>query len=162
MRASAWIDQIRKNGVPQGRAGAWIRMNPLLAVHGNGELGAHTDKNVAAWRYLLLESDELPLDIALSLYAKLKLPIAAIIDGAGRGPHAWVELNSANEAQYRQEGIGIFELLARFGIDPSNGNPSRLARLPGAQRTIGATQESAGQQRLLYLATEPNPEGIFP
>jgi hypothetical protein len=162
MSARAWIDKIRKNGIPQDRAGAWIRMNPLLAVPGNGELGAHTDKTVAAWRYLLLESDELPLDIALRLYAKLKLPIAAIIDSAGRGPHAWAELNSANEAQYRQAGIGIFALLARFSIDPSNGNSSRLARLPGAQRTIGPTQESAGQQRLLYLAAEPNPEGIFP
>jgi hypothetical protein len=36
-----------------------------------------------------------------------------------------------------------------IGIDPRNKNPSRLSRLPGARREIGAVD--CGKQRVLYL-----------
>ena len=45
--ASEWIQYIQANGIPEGRAGVWVRINPLQARYGNSPSGAHTDADVA-------------------------------------------------------------------------------------------------------------------
>jgi hypothetical protein len=144
---------IRDHGSPQSKAGAWIRLNPVKE-HGSGKHGASMDADVMSYRFALIESDILPVELQLSLWAKLPLPIAAIVASGGRGPHAWVKVDCADAAEYRTKVERIFSLLARFGICPSNKNPSRLSRMPGAQRSIGAHGD--GRQRLLYLNDEPS------
>src|SRR5205823_8997939 len=74
-----WMRSIRDHGVPQGEAGAWIRPNPVKQ-HGTGKGGAPCDADVTSYRFCLLESDDLPFDLQLSLWATLPLPVAAIID----------------------------------------------------------------------------------
>jgi hypothetical protein len=76
----------------------------------------------------------------LSLWARLPLPVAAIIESGGRSVHAWVMVNCANAAEYRAKVQRTYSLLSRFGICLSNKNASRLSRLPGAQREIGGTE----------------------
>ena len=159
--AAQWVEHVKAHGTPQDRAGAWIRINPISRVYGSGAGGAHTDADVASFRYLLLESDLLDREVALSVYGKLALPIAAIIDSAGRGPHAWVTLNCQNAQQYAQRVAFIFERLIKIGFDDGNKNPSRYSRLAGAQRTIGVRPRSDGFQKLLYLAPHLKPKGIF-
>ncbi len=154
-----WLRHIREHGTPHSEAGAWVRMNPVLPA-GSGAKGAICDADVTAHRFALLESDMLPMELALSLYARLPLPVFAILSSGGRGPHAWAKLDCADEETYRADVTKLFRLLARFGIDPSNRNPSRLSRLPGAQRNIGASGE--GEQRLYYLNDNPAPAAIFP
>ena len=149
-----WMRTIRQNGVPQSKAGAWIRPNPVKQ-HGTGTSGAPCDADVTRFQSCLLESDDLPFDLQLSLWARLPLPIVAIIDSGGRSAHAWVMLNCSAAEEYRAQVNRIFTLLARFGVCKSNKNPSRLSRLPGAQREIGK-REGGGAQRLLYL----NPDAI--
>ena len=149
-----WMRTIRQNGVPQSKAGAWIRPNPVKQ-HGTGTSGAPCDADVTRFQSCLLESDDLPFDLQLSLWARLPLPIVAIIDSGGRSAHAWVMLNCSAAEEYRAQVNRIFTLLARFGVCKSNRNPSRLSRLPGAQREIGK-REGGGAQRLLYL----NPDAI--
>jgi hypothetical protein len=100
--AVQWVEHVKSHDTPQNRAGAWIRINPVTRVYGSGAGGAHTDDDVSSFRYLLLESDLLEREIALSVYGKLALPIAAIVDSTGRGPHAWVTLNCENAQQYAQ------------------------------------------------------------
>jgi len=153
-----WIRWIRDKGTPQSEAGAWIRPNPVKR-HGTGKNGASCDCDVTSYRFCLLESDDLPLDLQLSLWARLPLPIAAIIDSAVRSVHAWVMLNCSTAEEYQAKVNRIYTLLARFGLCPSNKNPSRLSRLPGAQRTIG--KRGDGGQRLLYLNPEPLETAIF-
>jgi hypothetical protein len=160
MSAREWIDFIQKQGTPQGRAGAWTRINPLRTVHGSSPSKAHTDADVADYAHLLLESDILPFETAVSIYGKVRLPICAIIDSAGRGPHGIVAVNEPDAKKYAARVKAVFEILAPLGIDPSNGNPSRYSRLPGARRVIGASSSGAVQE-LLYLAAEPRNEGIF-
>jgi hypothetical protein len=109
---------------------------------------------------VLLESDILPYDVALSVYAKVALPILSIVDSVGRGPHAHVLIQATDAVDYAAKVRLIFELLSPLGIDAGNGNPSRYSRLPGAIRIIGA-REGASVQELLYLAPEPRKEGIF-
>ena len=153
-----WMRSIRDRGAPQSEAGAWIRPNPVKR-HGTGKNGAPCDSDVTSYRFCLLESDDLPLDLQLSLWARLPLPIAAIIDSGGRSVHAWVMLNCSTAEEYQAKVDRIYTLLARFGLCPSNKNPSRLSRLPGAQREIG--KRGDGAQRLLYLDPEPREAPIF-
>jgi len=153
-----WMRAIRDKGVPQSKAGAWIRPNPVKQ-NGTGKSGAPCDSDVTRYRFCLLESDELPLDLQLSLWARLPLPLAVIIDSGGRSAHAWVMLNCSTAEEYEKKVNRIFRLLARFGVCQNNKNPSRLSRLPGAQRQIGKRED--GAQRLLYLNPEPTESPIF-
>ena len=134
-------------------------MNPTMNS-GSGKNGAMCDSDVTNFRFALLESDKLPHDLALSLFACLPLPMFAILSSGGRGPHAWVKLDCADEASYRADVAEIFDRLRRFGIDDANSNPSRLSRLVGARRSIGAS--GAGEQRLYYLNDAPDQKAIFP
>ena len=45
------------------KAGTWVRPNPVAAKTGSGKGGAVMDKDIAAPRFVLLESDTLPLHI---------------------------------------------------------------------------------------------------
>jgi hypothetical protein len=149
---------IRDNGVPQSEAGAWIRPNPVKE-HGTGMHGAFCDRDVTSYRLCLLESDQLPLDLQLSFWAKLPLPIAAIIDTGGRSAHALVKLDCDTEEEYQKKVNRIYTLLLQFGLCLNNKNPSRLSRLSGAQREIG--KRSDGAQKLLYLNPKPCEAPIF-
>ena len=127
--------------------------------HGTGKNGASCDCDVTSYRLCLLESDDLPLDLQLSLWARLPLPIAAIIDSGGRSVHAWVMLNCSAAAEWLAKVNRIYTLLTRFGICQNNKNRSRLSRLPGVQREIG--KRGDGAQKLLYLDPEPREAPIF-
>jgi hypothetical protein len=142
-----------RNGQPVGsRAGGWLRMNP---VDGRG-VG---DINVTVFRFVLLESDALPLDLQVSLLGFVPLPIAAILCSGGKSLHAWVKLDAKDAGDYRAQVGDLFRILAPLGFDGKNKNPSRLSRLPGARRQIGASGD--GMQRLLYLNPAPTGERIF-
>lgn len=146
-----WLSEIALEGLPQGEAGAWIRMNPM-----DGEGVA--DANVRAFRFCLLECDALAPALQLALFAHLALPIAALVTSGGRSIHAWVRVNAVNAEAYRETCAALFPCLASYGVDQANKNPSRLARMPGAQRSIGRVGD--GRQRLLYLA--PNQTAMKP
>jgi hypothetical protein len=146
LERDALIRSLRINGVFESAAGGWIRMNP---VDGRGV----ADVNVTCFRYLLIESDCIPFDIAVSLLVKLPLPIAAIISSGGRSPHAWIRIDAKNKLDYEAQALRILSQLATLGFDQSNKNPSRLSRLAGATRQIGAQRD--GIQRLLYLNNQP-------
>ena len=153
-----WMRSIRDHGVPQSEAGAWIRPNPVKQ-HGTGKSGAPCDADVTSYRFCLLESDDLPLDLQLSLWARLPLPIAAIIDSGGRSAHAWVMLNCSSCRRIPSKSISHLHVVGSIWRLQSNKNPSRLSRLPGAQREIGKRED--GAQRLLYLNPEPTRSADF-
>jgi hypothetical protein len=154
-----WLRYIREHGAPESEAGAWIRPNPVTEF-GSGKGGAVTDADVTSCRFALAESDVLPMETQLALWTQLPLPVAAIISSGGTSYHTWVKVDCINDAEYRQQVSSVLATLACLGMDPANSNPSRLARLPGAQRSIGSRGD--GAQRLVYLNPEPTGEPIFP
>ena len=160
MRLRELRDKIQRSGrVPQDKAGCWYRINPV-SQRGSGTNGAHRDEDVAAHRFLLLESDDLPTDLQLSFFSKLELPIVALVSSGGRSIHCIVKLDEPSPEEFKRRADYILRRLARFGIDQKNRNPSRYSRLPGAERSIGAQAllgEDAGQQRLLYFNHQPKP-----
>jgi hypothetical protein len=132
--------------------GAWLRMNPM---DGRGV----ADANVTALRFALIECDAVPLELQMPLLAKLPLPIAAILTSGGRSLHAWVHVDAKTLDEYRRTVSRMLVLLAKLGVDGKNKNPSRLSRLPGVVRQIGATGD--GYQRLLYLNPNPTQNAIL-
>lgn len=138
---------------PRSEAGGWLRMNPL---DGAGV----RDANVTAWRFALIECDAIPIQLQRPLLAKLPLPIAAILTSGGRSLHAWVSVDADNLDDYRQTVARMLALLAKFGVDGKNKNPSRLSRLPGVVRRIGGDATDS-RQRLLFLNPQPTQETIL-
>lgn len=152
LERDALLGRFSKNGSDSDKGGAWLRMNP---VDGRGV----ADANVTAFRFALLECDKLSVDLQLSLFAKLPLPVAAVLGSGGRSVHAWVKVDARDVDEYRATVAGMLKILARLGVDGKNKNPSRLSRLPGAKREIGAAGD--GVQRLLYLNPKPDGKGIL-
>jgi hypothetical protein len=113
--------------------------------------------DISAWRFLLLENDRCNLDEQAALLAAAPLPIAAIITSGNRSLHAWLRVNAPDESTWRKIAAVVFDRFAPAGFDPKCGTPSRLGRLPGFPRP-----ETKGQQRLLYLASQPKNRGIIP
>jgi archaellum biogenesis ATPase FlaH len=147
---TAWTEYFSGKGVPKSKAGAWLRMNPCN--DGSGAGGAITDADVTAWKFVLLESDAVVIETQLALFQRLKIPIAAILLSGSKSAHAWLRVDRPDAESYRAVTKRILELLHPFGIDPANKNASRLSRLPGAVRSIGAVGD--GLQKLLYLDSQ--------
>jgi len=148
-----WIDWIKEKGVPQSQAGAWMRPNPVKP-RGSGYEGAICNSDITAFRFLLLESDCLDTEQQLAIYAnlKMKIPIAAILSSGGKSCHAWLRLDAKDAEDYAAKTARIYGALEQFGFDKANKNPSRLSRLPGAVRKIGATGD--GIQKLIAIFPE--------
>ena len=141
-----WVRRLLKP--PNVRSeGAWYRFNPM-----GGE--GIADANVTAFRYALIEIDSIPLDLQISLLAKTPLPIAAITCTGVRGYHALAKIDAQSLEEYKATVQGIYERMKLLGVDPKNGNPSRMSRLPGAMR-------GNKKQRLCYLNPEPSTRGIL-
>ncbi len=143
-----WIIYFRDKGVPHSEAGAWFRINPTSAI-GTGKDDSVTNDDVVDFNYLLVEADNVPVEIQLAVYRRLKLPIAAIVMSGGKSAHSWVKLNAPNAEKYKEMADRVLSALQPFGIDKANGNCSRLSRLPGAPRQIQAVGECL--QRLIWL-----------
>ena len=111
------------------RAGAWIRVNPL---DGKGI----KDENVTAYRYVLVESDSLPIEQQNALMHDLELPIVTLTHTGGKSLHAIVRVDASSREEYRQRVAYLFDVCEKNGlhIDKACKNPSRLTRLPGFQR----------------------------
>jgi len=145
-----WLDRLSIGSVPEGEAGAWIRINP---TDGAGI----SDNNVTRHAYLLVESDSLPIPLQLALLARLPIPIAALVSTAGRSVHAWLKIDCPDFDSFRNTAGAILARLEPFGVDHANRNPSRLARFPGVWRHNGSAWD---RQRLLYL--NPNCNACLP
>lgn len=110
-------------------AGAWVRVNPL---DGKGV----ADANVTDYRYVLVESDSLPLERQNALIRELELPVAALTYTGGKSVHAICHIDAPDRETYRKRVAYLFEFCRKNGleIDKSCKNPSRLSRLPAFQR----------------------------
>lgn len=110
-------------------AGAWIRFNPS---DGKGA----KDENAKAYRYTLVESDELGIEEQYKAYKDLNLPIAALVKSGGKSLHAIVRIDAENEKEYRQRVQFLYNFLDNhhFKVDEANRNVMRLSRLPGVTR----------------------------
>lgn len=139
-------------GGPSCECGGWMRINPM-----NGK--GIKDSDVTAHRHLLLEFDSIPIELQVSFFCHLPLPLSCILTSGGKSVHAWVRLDATDATEFKDLTEMIFKYLAQFGIDGQNKNPARLSRLVGSTRKIG--QSGDGRQHLLYLNPQPSQKGIL-
>lgn len=109
--------------------GAWIRFNPL---DGKGV----KNENVTAFRYALVESDEMNLEEQHAMIRELELPVAALVSSGGKSIHAIVRIEAGSFEEYRSRADCLYAVCEKNGlkVDRQNRNPSRLSRLPGVMR----------------------------
>ena len=109
--------------------GAWIRFNPL---DGKGV----KNENVTAFRYALVESDEMNLEEQHAMIRELELPVAALVSSGGKSLHAIVRIEAGSFEEYRSRVDYLYAVCEKNGlkVDRQNRNPSRLSRLPGVMR----------------------------
>lgn len=135
--AGQLLDELSKCGGDIGavfgdanpEAGAWIRINPL---DGKGV----KDINVSDYRYVLIESDSLPVERQNALVRELELPVVTLTHTGGKSLHAVVRVDAKDREEYRKRVAFIFDVCRKNGldIDKSCKNPSRLSRFPGFMR----------------------------
>lgn len=109
--------------------GAWIRFNPL---DGKGV----KNENVTAFRFALIESDDMELGEQNAIIRELALPTACLVYSGGKSLHAIVHIDAASYEEYRTRVDYLYAVCEKNGmkVDKQNRNPSRLSRLPGAVR----------------------------
>jgi RecA-family ATPase len=119
--------------------GAWVRFNPLDGA------GVKND-NVTAFRYALVESDDMPIEQQGAIMRELELPIACLVHSGVKSLHAIVRVDADTYDDYRKRVDFLYEVCAKNGlrIDTQNRNPSRLSRMPGVNRN--------GQKQFLVAA----------
>ena len=119
--------------------GAWICFNP---VDGTGR----KDANVTAYRYALVECDNMELGKQQAIIRQLELPCAALVYSGGKSVHAIVKVDAPDYTEYRKRVDYLYAACQKNGlsIDQQNRNPSRLSRMPGIPR---------GSQKQVLLET---------
>jgi RecA-family ATPase len=131
------LDSIRRHpedlsdtfGTTNPEAGAWICFNP---VDGQGR----NNKNITAYRYALVESDDQDIDTQYTLIQDLKLPVKMLVHSGGKSLHAIVRIDAVDYKQYQERVDILYTICKRHGlhVDTQDKNPSRLSRFPGFMR----------------------------
>lgn len=131
-------------GTYNPQAGAWVCINPVDG-QGRGIDKAGRD-HMAAFRYALVEGDELSLEEQWRLIRVLRLPVAVVVHSGGKSLHAVVHIDASSREEYSQRVRLLFDFCEKHGMkmDTGNKDPSRLSRLPGAQRGEGRQYIIAG------------------
>jgi hypothetical protein len=161
-----------------GRNGVWFLVQP---VSGQWSINANEAKGLSrsgsrpvrwsrrwegearAWRYFVLESDELPHEQWLQVLVNLPVPIAAAYTSGRRSVHALVKFEVGSKAEWDATRDCLRALVCPLGADAGAMSAVRLSRLPGCYRE-GRTRKDGSYerfakpelQRLLYLNPEPD------
>lgn len=105
--------------------------------------------NVTAWRYFVLESDELEAAEWMKVVANLALPVAAIYTSGKRSIHALVRCEVEQKSMWDATRNLLRQIVCPLGADPAALTAVRLSRLPCCKR-------GGHMQRLLYLDPDPD------
>lgn len=134
----------------------FIMTNPLDGILRPKESGdgktLRGNKNVATFRYSLLEFDNIPIESQVRFWSIINLPIVALIHTGNKSLHAWIDVQKLAPVYTFEAWQSIIKerlydrTLAPLGVDKACANPARLSRLPGHFR------DDKGQyQKLLWF-----------
>jgi hypothetical protein len=130
----------------------FFSLNPLHPTEdqsGNAEpgRGRRNDDNVTAYRNILIEVDDRPLDEQLVMVENIAFPWTTCVFSGKKSYHFIVALEESlvDRKQYDFYVTWIYSIFHGI-IDPANKNPSRLTRLPGTIR-----RDTGQEQRLIEI-----------
>ena len=153
-----WITYFKKGG----KTSPHFIINPLSGKPAPTKCGSKEslrgDACVKAFRYCLVEFDNLSHEDQIRFWSAVKLPVVALIDSGNKSIHAILEVKKLAEVktpgQWENEIKGRLysQILRPLGVDAACSNPARLSRLPGHYRT-----EKKSIQKILWLSPEGKP-----
>lgn len=161
------LDSIRRKPLPGTRMRQLMNLGAFHSSICVNPLTGEADENgsfrssgcVKEFRYLLLESDGLPLNQQIPLLAGLELPVVAMTFSGGKSIHGLIRVDKISgigaikDLQEWKKKVGdLFKFLVPLGFDGATKDPVRLSRLPGSWRPDKQTF-----QQLLFL----NQDGGF-
>jgi len=116
-----------------------VLINPLEPHDGQY---AGSAAEIAAYRYILVESDDVPVYDQYKTLIALNLPVACITFSGNKSIHAIVKVDAKNAKEYGERFKFVRDVCAAYGtpIDEACMNPNRWARFAGARR--GRTTQS--------------------
>ena len=123
-------------GLGKAPSGAWVSLNPIGEAE-NLTGNAPSDKDVIAFRYALVEADDLSREEQWRKLSGLNLPIKCVTWSGGKSLHAIVKIEAGADLALYKERVGkLYRYLEEhhFPADVANKNPSRLTRIPGFYR----------------------------
>ena len=120
----------------------------------NGKLSRRSAEAITAYRYLLIESDNVPVEDWLRILIQLPLPIAAVTLSGGKSVHALVRVEADSKSDYDEGRRRLRPILGALGVDLQATSAVHLSRLPTAYR-------GEVQQKLLYLNSLPETKPIL-
>ena len=149
--AGAWFEYFRdaihaaKNEGDVKRLGdcyPYMIPNPLTGER-DAKGSLRGDDCIAAFRFVLVESDTLPLNKQIPLFRGLHLPVFTLTYTGGKSIHALVNAERltgkpiTNHDQWRTEVKEAFfkGKFQNIELDHATNNPARLSRTPGMFRT---------------------------
>jgi len=115
------------------------------------------DGCVAAFRYALVEFDDLSREDQIRFWTAIRLPIVALIDTGGKSIHGILDVKKIAQVETLEawttniRGRLYDQILKPLGVDMACSNPARLSRLPGHFR-----EEKGRWQKVLWLKGEPS------
>ena len=113
--------------------GAYCSINPIRQ---NIQGKAPSDADITAYRYTLIEADELSQKEQWTQMRLLHIPVAMAIWSGGKSIHLIVRINADDKETYAKRVKFLHEYLngKRYPADRATKNASRLTRIPGCKR----------------------------
>jgi len=136
--------------------GVWFIVNPVNGEYSKNErtkkLSRRSEEDLTDYRYLLLESDEVPENLWIRALVQLPLPIVSVCSSGGRSIHSLIRVNAPSGEIWREQVAQIASPLLELGACKGTRSPAQLSRLPRCFRAVNQQW-----QQLLYI--NPNADG---
>jgi len=145
------------------KAGGWFLLNPVTGhyVPANNEKGRsrRSEANTAAFRNVLIESDQLDLGLWLTILKQQPLPIVSITLSGNTSAHAILNLGTMDRESWKMQVAALAADLVPLGACPGSLTAVRLTRVPGVIRG-----DNGNEQQLIWFNPEAGttPIGEFP
>ena len=135
--------------------GVWYLPNPVCGkdVKSGSDSSMKCKAALAAYPFLVLESDYVSESDWLKIVCSLELPVAALYKSGRRSVHALIKIDAKSVKDWEAKVAPLKEIMVPLGADPAVMRVGQLSRLPQCLRgNTGRLQE------LLYL--DPEPDGV--
>jgi RecA-family ATPase len=133
--------------------GIYIRVNPVVE-------DGKDNKDVTAYRHVLVEFDRdadgnnIPKELQYGAILDSGMPISAVLDSGNKSIHAWIKVDAADKAEYKERVNRVWDHFEHLHLDQQNRNESRYSRCPGVRRRLydkEGRESGWGKQALLAV-----------
>jgi hypothetical protein len=143
------------NVLQHNQNGAWFLMNPVTGLYQKierlGKASRRSEENTTSFKYLLIESDNIEINLWLTILKQLPLRISSITLSGNSSAHALIQVGATNKEEWTRTARDIAAMVVPLGACPGSLTAVRLTRLPKTTR-----KDNGREQSLLFLNPKPS------